>query len=157
MKQLRFPFLSIFGLFLLLGIGSDSAAQTVSGSIGNGTIARGVSTQGRVTLTIPGGLHVNSNRPNSKYSIPTTVRLEATGVTVGGVTYPPGRNKRFQFSDEAINIYEGRVTFPFRVTVPRNFRGNTIRVRAIVRFQACTDEVCYPPRNQEVTLTARVR
>jgi DsbC/DsbD-like thiol-disulfide interchange protein len=157
MKHLSSFLFSICVLILLLGMGGEAAAQTVSGSIGNGTIARGVSTQGRVTLTIPSGLHVNSNRPNNKYSIPTTVRLEATGITVGGVTYPPGRNKRFQFSDEAINIYDGRVSFPFRVTVPRNFRGNTIRVRAIVRFQACTDEVCYPPRNQEVTLTARVR
>ena len=56
-----------------------------------------------------------------------------------------------------INIYEGRVTIPFTVRVPANFRGNTVTVRAAVRYQACTDEVCYPPRTQNITLTARVR
>ena len=54
------------------------------------------------------------------------------------------------------NVYEGRTTFPFTVTVPASFRGNTIRVTVAVRYQACTDEVCYPPRTKNLVLTARV-
>jgi DsbC/DsbD-like thiol-disulfide interchange protein len=141
----------------LLAGAENSFGQTASGSIGNGTVTRGGSARGTVVLSIPSGLHVNSNRPNSEYAIPTTVRLTATGVRVTGVTYPRGRNKRFQFSPDTINVYEGRVSFPFTVTVPANFRGNTITVRAAVRYQACTDEVCYPPRTQNITMTARVR
>jgi hypothetical protein len=56
-----------------------------------------------------------------------------------------------------INVYEGRVNFPFTVTVPENFKGNTVRVNVAVRYQACTEEVCYPPKTKNVTLTARVR
>jgi thiol:disulfide interchange protein len=48
------------------------------------------------------------------------------------------------------------VSFPFTVTIPANFKGNTIRVNATVRYQACTDEVCYPPRSKTVTMTAKV-
>jgi DsbC/DsbD-like thiol-disulfide interchange protein len=140
---------------LLFGISAE--AQTVSGSIGNGTVARGGSARGTIVLSIPAGLHVNSNRPNSQYSIPTSVRLSGNGVRLGGLTYPRGTNKKFQFSNEAINVYEGTVRIPFNVTVPAGFRENTVTVRAVVRYQACTDEVCYPPRNREITLTARVR
>lgn len=142
---------------LLIGSAVAVSAQTVTGSIGNGTVTKGRVAKGTVVLSIPGHLHVNSNRPNSEFAIPTTVRLIAEGATVGRVTYPPGKNKRFQFSNTPINVYDGKVTFPFTVTVPRNFRGTTLRVRAVVRYQACTDEVCYPPRNQEVTITAKVR
>ena len=31
-----------------------------------------------------------------------------------------------------------------------------VSVRVAVKYQACTDEVCYPPKTKEVTLTARV-
>ena len=144
------------GLFIIAGTAAVNA-QTVGGSIGNGTAVRGRATQARITLSIPGGLHVNSNRPSGEYSIPTTVRLNGRGVKVSSVRYPRGKNRRFQFSNEPINVYEGRVTFPFTVTVPSDFKGSQIRITAVVRYQACTDEVCYPPTNKEVTLTARVR
>lgn len=137
--------------------GSEVNAQTISGSIGNGTVARGASARGVIVLDIPGGLHVNSNRPASEYAIPTSVRVTGSGVKVGAVRYPRGKNQKFQFSENLINVYDGRVSFPFTVTVPKNFRGDTVRVRAVVRYQACTDEVCYPPRNKDITLTARIR
>jgi hypothetical protein len=152
MKMKFFGF--VFGT-LLLAIPAD--AQTVSGSIGDGTVGKGKAARGSVVLSIPGGLHVNSNRPASQYAIPTTVRLTAQGARVKGPTFPRGANRKFQFSESTINVYEGTVRFPFTVTVPAGFRGDTVRVRAVVRYQACTDEVCYPPRSKEVTLTARVK
>jgi DsbC/DsbD-like thiol-disulfide interchange protein len=132
-------------------------AQSVSGSIANGSVARGGKAKGSIILNIPGGLHVNSNRPASEYAIPTSVRLSASGVKVGSVNYPRGKNRKFQFSENHINVYEGRAVFPFTVEVPENFKGNAIRVRAVIRYQACTEEVCYPPKSAEVTLTAKVR
>ncbi|MEP6704633.1 MAG: protein-disulfide reductase DsbD N-terminal domain-containing protein [Acidobacteriota bacterium] len=134
----------------------DAGAQTVTGSIGNGSVARGATARGNLVMTIPDGLHVNSSRPSSEYAIPTVVSVRGTGVRVSGVTYPRGRNLKFQFSENLINVYEGRVNFPFSVTVPTNFRGRAIRVTATVRYQACTNEVCYPPRTKSVTMAARV-
>ena len=145
---------SLFGIMLFAAAAS---AQDVSGSIAGGAVTKGKAARGTVVLSIPGGIHVNSNRPGNKYQIPTNVRLSAQGARVSGPTYPRGINRKFQFSETTINVYEGTVRFPFTVTVPAGFRGNTVRVRAVVRYQACTDEVCYPPRTKEVTITARVR
>lgn len=135
---------------------SEAKAQTITGSIG--TVTRGGSTRGTVTMTIPGGLHVNSNRPNSKYAIPTTLNITVPdGARISRIVYPRGKNKKFSFSEEAINVYEGRVVFSFNLSVPANFRGNTVPVRVVARYQACNDEVCFPPRTREITLTARVK
>lgn len=147
--------IALFSLGLFFFAGGAANAQTVSGSIG--AVARGGSVKGRITLSVPGGLHVNSNRPNSKYAIPTSVRISAVGAKTSAVTYPRGRNRKFQFSEDTLNVYEGTVSFLFNLTVPANFKGDTVKVRAVVRYQACTDEVCYPPRDKEITLTARVR
>ncbi len=152
----KYLFIGLF-LGLIFVFAGESNAQTVSGSIGKGTISRGTTARGSIVLDIPGGLHVNSNSPNSKYAIPTVVKVSGTSITLGGVSYPRGKNRKFSFSDDTINVYEGRTVFGFNVNVPKGFKGNTIRVRATVRYQACTDEVCYAPKTKEVTLTARVR
>jgi DsbC/DsbD-like thiol-disulfide interchange protein len=136
---------------------SVTGAQTVNGSIGRGTVSRGSSAPGSVVIDIPGGLHVNSSRPNSQYAIATSVSVGGAGVKTSRVRYPAGRNRKFAFSENAINVYEGRTAFPFTVTVPAAFKGDTVRVRAVVKYQACTNEVCYPPKTKEIMLTAKVR
>jgi len=145
-------------LFLFCAVAAvTAAAQTVTGSLGDGTVGRGETQRGSIVLNIPGGLHVNSSRPASEYAIPTVVNVRGPrGVKVMGVTYPRGKNRKFQFSENLINVYEGRVSFPFRISVPQSYRGNTIRLTATVRYQACTDEVCYPPRTKTVVINARV-
>lgn len=151
MKKVIISFVLVLGLFFVV----EANAQTVSGSLG--TIKRGVANKGTVTLSIPSGLHTNSNRPGGSYAIPTTVSVTSANAKVGGVSYPRGKNKNFSFSEGSLNIYEGTVKFTFNVTVPANFKGNSVKVRAVVRFQACTDEVCYPPKTKDVILTASVK
>ena len=143
--------------FVLTSYVTSINAQSVSGSIGNGTVTRGTAARATVVLSIPGGLHVNSNRPNGEYAVATTVRATSNGAKIGAVSYPRGRNRKFEFSDQTLNVYEGRTAFGFNVTVPAGFKGNSISVRVVVRYQACTNEVCYPPKSKEVTLTARVK
>jgi thiol:disulfide interchange protein len=131
--------------------------QTVTGSIAGGAVTKGKPARATVLLNIPGGLHVNSSRPNSEYAIPTTVRASAKGVRVSPVMYPRGVNRKFEFSENAINVYEGRPSFWFNVTVPESYKGDTVAVTVSVRYQACTNEVCYPPRTRQITLRARVK
>ena len=148
---------AILVAFFLLAFSFAASSQTVTGSIRNGTVRRGVAARASVVLSLPKELHVNSNRPGSEYLIPTVVRLSAKGVKLGGVSYPRAHDRKFQFSEKPLNVYEGTVVFPFRVTVPGNYRGNSITVNATIEYQACTEELCYQPRKEVVRITARVR
>ena len=145
------------GLIAISGYFTNTDAQSVSGSIGKGTVTRGTPSRATVVLSVPGGLHVNSNRPSGEYMIATTVRATSNGAKIGAVSYPPGHKRKFEFSEQALNVYEGRVSFGFNVTVPAGFKGNSVPVRVVVKYQACTNQVCYPPKSKEVTLTARVK
>ena len=136
---------------------TSTDAQSVSGSIAGGSVPRGAAAKAKVVLNIPAGLHANSSRPGGEYAIPTSVRASSSGgVKVGAISYPRGTNKKFEFSDKPLNVYEGRITFPFNVTVPSTFRGRTVTVNVTVRYQACTNEVCYAPKSKQVTLKATV-
>ena len=154
MKKLLFP--ALFFVSVLL-FASEASAQTVSGFVSKGTATKGRTTRGYIVLKIPKGLHVNSYRPRSEYAIPTRVSVSSVGARAFGVTYPPGKMRKFSFSDTPISVYEGRTVFGFKVTVPRGYRGRYITVKARVRYQACTDEVCYAPRTKTINIRARVR
>jgi DsbC/DsbD-like thiol-disulfide interchange protein len=156
MKKLLFTVFLSAAFVLALGA-SFAKAQTVgiNGSIG--AVKRGGSARGKITMAIPNGLHANSNRPGSEYAIPTVVKVSASGARVSAVSYPRGTSRRFGFSDEALNVYEGNTAFGFNLSVPANFKGSTVKVRATVRYQTCSDQVCYPPKTQEITFTAQVK
>ncbi len=115
---------------------------------------RGRAFQGAVVMEIPHGLHVNSNRPLGKYAIATSVKVDAPGgMKVGAVSYPRGQVRSFAFSNgERLAVYEGRAVMRFNVTVPANFPQGVHDLRVRVRFQSCSDTVCYPPVTRTLTL-----
>ena len=144
-------------VILLLSCLTIANAQTLRGSIGRGIIRRGAAAKATVILDIPDGVHTNSSRPASEYLIPTRLTVSGAELKIGAVMYPRGKNVKFEFSDEPLNVYEHRAAFNFIVAVPKNYKANTVSIHAIVDYQACTNEVCYPPKKKEITLTAKVR
>jgi DsbC/DsbD-like thiol-disulfide interchange protein len=118
---------------------------------------QGSSFQAAIVMDIPRGLHVNGNRPLGKFAIPTTVKVDAPrGMKVSAVTYPRAEVRSFRFGNdvpaERLAVYEGRAVMRFNVTVPANFERGVARIRVNVRYQSCSDSVCFPPKSQELIL-----
>lgn len=114
---------------------------------------QGSTFQAAVVLDIPGDLHVNSNRPGQKFLIPTTVKVSAPqGFRVTPVTYPRAATRRFRFSDQPLNVYEGRAVIRFNVSVPAGHPLGVETVRVNVRFQSCNEEACFPPATRDLAL-----
>jgi DsbC/DsbD-like thiol-disulfide interchange protein len=116
--------------------------------------------QAAVVMDIPRGLHVNANKPLGKYAVPTVVRVDAPrGFRVTPVTYPRGSTRTFRFGgadSSRLAVYEGRAIFRFSVSVPANHPLGVETVRVSVRFQSCTDEVCFPPATRDLALRIAV-
>ena len=131
-------------------------AQTevgVNGFFATDKAQQGRTLQAAIVLDIPPGFHVNANRVTSKFSVPTTVKVEAPkGVRVGPVSYPRGKAQRLSFSNEVLSLYEGRPVMRFTVMVPANYQDGLLELRARVRYQSCNNEVCFPPTTRDVKL-----
>ncbi len=142
---------------------AEAAPEPQSNSIGvNGFFSvdpaqQGGTFQAAVVMEIPRGLHVNSNKPLGKYAVPTVVKVDAPrGFRVTPVTYPRGAARSFSFGGaaaERLAVYEeARTIFRFNVSVPANHSLGVETVRVSVRFQSCSDEVCFPPATRELAL-----
>jgi len=147
-------FIVLFFAFAFFVINADAQEIGVGGSIG--TIKRGGSVRGSIVLNIPSGYHINSSRPREASLIPTRVSVSSKNARVSAVNYPRGKSRRFTFSDTALSVYDGRAAISFNISVPSNFKGNSVKVRVLVSYQSCNDEACFPPRKKEITLTAKV-
>ena len=118
---------------------------------------RGRTIQAVIVMEIPRDFHVNANKPLGKYAVPTTVRIEAPGgVKVSPVTFPRSTVRSFSFSQEKLAVYENRVVMRFNVTIPANYEPGVIELRARVKYQSCTSEVCFPPVTRDVTMPVGV-
>ena len=155
-------FLAIGFLILSGVIDSQVAAQTpphinVSASVSNNKIGRGRTVRATVTMDIPGGYHVNSNRPLEKFLIPTTVKVDAPdGIRIGPIAYPRAVLRKFKFSKGNVAVYEGRAVMRFNITVPPGTSTGSKEVKLNVRYQSCNDEVCFPPQTKDLSLWLNV-
>ena len=151
-------FLAIGILVLSGGVSSHVAAQTpphinVSASLSQNKVGRGRTVRATVTMDIPRGYHVNSNRPLEKFLIPTTLKVdEPDAIRSGPIAYPRAVVRKFKFSKNNVSVYEGRAIMRFNITVPPGTSTGSKEVKLNVRYQSCNDEVCFPPQTKELSL-----
>ena len=117
-------------------------------------VQRGRVVRAACVLEIPDGYHVNANKPLGKYAIPTSLKIEApSGVTVGPISFPRAIVRKLKATNnEALAVYEGRAIMRFNVTVPANYSDGWLNLKAKVRYQSCNDDVCFPPKNQDIDI-----
>jgi thiol:disulfide interchange protein len=156
LTMLRSGVVLVFAGIILCG-SAAVYSQSVTGKIGDGSVTRGRAATAMVTLDIPSELHTNSNQPSKPELIPTTIKVTAKDFAVSAIKYPAGHDRKFEYDDKPLNVYEGKVNFTFQLTVPSSYRNKEISVDVDVRYQACTDEVCYPPKTKTITLTAAIK
>jgi DsbC/DsbD-like thiol-disulfide interchange protein len=152
--------LSLPAALLVCAAASTARAQAdvgINGFYSANRAQQGRSVQAVVVLDVPSGYHINANRVGNKFSIPTTVKIEAPeGARVSAVSYPRGAVRMLKFSKEPLALYERRAVLRFNVTFPAVFKAGETELRARVRYQACNDEVCYPPVTREITMPIAV-
>jgi hypothetical protein len=101
------------------------------------------------------GFHVNSHTPKSELLIPTNLTLQpAAGVKADAIEYPAGTAYSFSFEpNEKLDVYSGA----FAVKLPLVAEAGSHTVSGVLRYQACDNAACYPPKSLpvEVVLTAK--
>lgn len=108
------------------------------------TVAAGKPAMLQLRFRVDPGFHVNSHTPKSEMLIPTRLAVEdAPGVNVTGVDFPKGTLFSFSFEPkEKLDVYTGEVTLTAHLTAQpgaHTFKG-------ALRYQACDNSACYPPK-----------
>src|SRR6266850_486960 len=92
--------------FLATPVPQSAPNIPVNGSLASNKTQRGRTVQGTVTMDIPSGYHVNSNRPLEKFLIATQLQIEAPKeIRVGPVVYPRALLRSLKFSKNRVSVF----------------------------------------------------
>ena len=114
------------------------------------TVAAGKPTTLTLHFRIAPGLHINSHTPREDELIPTTLSIpEGSGVRLEGAIYPPGTEFTLPLDPKTkLSVYSGEFTIQARIVATP---GDHL-IEARLRYQACDNSACMPPR----TMTAAI-
>ena len=101
------------------------------------------------------GFHINSHTPKDELLIPTELKLDsANGVNVQGEQYPKGSAFRLTVgSGETLDVYQGE----FRVMVKLAVAQGASLLTGSLRYQACDNAACFPPKSLPVKIALIAR
>jgi len=107
----------------------------------------------KIVLDLPPGVHVYGSPVPEGYSALEISVAPFDGLDVGPARMPEARPLAIEGLDEKFLVYEGSIeaTVPFNI-VPFL---ESATLSAEVRYQACTDSLCYPPEAVTLDLTLR--
>jgi len=108
--------------------------------------------RGALTVTLPEGFHVQSNKPRDPDLIPTELTIDApAGVTVKEVVFPAPIDVKLAGSNQPLAVFERTFSIGVQFALAPNAAAGRIDVPARLRYQACDDKACFAPTNATAT------
>ena len=121
------------------------------------TANRGGVMEARVTVQLRSGYHVNSNTPAEEYLIPLRLTWTAAPLEVTATVFPKPKLEKYSFSSQALSVFTGDFDIVTRLKVPPSIPPGPGVLLGKLRYQACNDNSCLPPKTLEVRLPYQIQ
>jgi DsbC/DsbD-like thiol-disulfide interchange protein len=97
------------------------------------------------------GYHCNSNTPSDEYLIP--LKLSWTGggpLQFEAVKYPKPSVEKYPFSDKPLSVFSGTFEIVTDFKVAADAKPGQVTLSGKLKYQACNDSMCLPPKTLDV-------
>lgn len=97
--------------------------------------------------------HINSNKPLDEFLVPTQLSLEESEVvSIQKIVYPEPKLVKLSFSEEPLSVFEGEFLIGVEIKISDSISaGESIQIPFALRYQACDDKQCLPPKTLTLT------
>jgi len=107
-------------------------------------------------VVVPEGLHLQSDRPRDPSYIPTTLWVDPAAATVRELVFPPSTDFRVEGLPELLAVFEHDIVIGVDAVIPAGTAPGQLTIPARLRYQACDNKVCYPPRTVDAAWTVKI-
>lgn len=101
--------------------------------------------------------HVNSNAPHEDYLIPLRLTWTPAPLEVESVAYPKPHDDKYQFSHQPLSVFTGNFEITTKFKVPADAASGPAIIAGKLRYQACNNNMCFPPKTVEVKLPVEIQ
>lgn len=144
-------------MFPLLSLAQGSAGVLTVAPVERLKLKRNESASVKVRLQLKEGYHLNSNKPNDDYLIPLRLTWNAAPLQVEEVVFPKPLSEKYSFSEKPLSVYSGEFEIITKFKAPANAPGGPVLGTGKLRYQACNDKMCLPPKTIDVPLTIEIQ
>ena len=145
-------------LLCLPSLWAQSSGYLTVGTTPKLTGARNAALQAKIPVSVRNGYHVNSNTPADEYLIPLKLTWTSTGALQGGeIVYPKPSQEKYEFAEKPLSVFTGSFDLLANFKVAANAPAGPGAATGKLRYQACDNKACYPPRTVEVTIPYQVQ
>ena len=118
----------------------------------NTAVKKGAEAEIKVVVNVKPGYHVNSNKPADEYLIPLRLSFDATPLEAVSVHFPQPKMEKYTFSEKPLSVYSGSFEIVAKVKARADARAGMNFATAKLRYQACNDNSCLPPKTIDVRI-----
>lgn len=111
----------------------------------------------KLEISLGSGYHVNSNTPSESYLIPLRLNWAPAPLEVEAVTYPKPHDEKYQFSEKPLSVFTGDFEIATKFKVPGDALAGPAILPGKLRYQACNNTMCFPPKTVEVRLPVEIQ
>ena len=116
----------------------------------------GTSIEVKLPLQLREGYHVNSNTPPDPYLVPLRLTWESGPFTSAEVVYPKPASLKVEFFSGSLPVFSGRFDLVTRFKVSASAQPGLVNVPGKLRYQACNERMCLPPKTIDIILPVSV-
>lgn len=120
-------------------------------------VRAGSSTRLALKVSLPEGLHVQSDRPRDALLIPTVLTLDPpAGIHVTSLVYPHPTDFAQEGQAQPLAVFEREFVVGAEIEVASSVPPGSLVVPGRLRYQACNDKLCFAPITEAVEWSLRV-
>jgi len=109
-----------------------------------------------VKAAIKNGWHINSDKPNEDFLIPTQLISLDSRFPFAKIIFPNAKELKFSFSEKPVSVFDGEILIAGLIRIDENIPLGIYKVPIQLRYQACNNESCMPPTKIIDTITINV-
>jgi len=118
---------------------------------------RGVPATVTLKVSLPAGFHANSDKPTDPNLIPLVLKWTGGPLEGGVITYPKPLLEQYAFTaGKPISVVTGDFDLVTKFKVPASAAVGPAAQTGTLRYQACNDRMCFPPKTVNVNVTVNV-
>ena len=128
---------------------------TYTGALDQTAVAPGGAAKAVFTFNLGETWHVNAHKPLDEFLIPTELVLtDGNGISVTQAVYP--EHVIFDLAGDKMAVYEHTFYLGAILQIADDAAPGVHKIQGELKYQACNDEMCFPPAKLPLELTVTV-
>jgi len=138
-------------------LGQSRPEAAIATFVQSDGVAAGSTTRVALTVSLPEGVHVQSNKPRDPLLIPATLTIEPpAGVRVAHLIFPESKDFTLNGQAEPLAVFDHEFVAGAELEIAGSVAAGDLVIPARFRYQACNDRICFAPLTATISWTLRI-